>query len=427
MRPFEQFMRVEAASGIVLAIATLLALAWANSPFRASYEALWHLPIGVRLGAHELAKPLHFWINEGLMTVFFFMVGLEIRWELHEGSLASIRAAFLPVVAAIGGMVAPPLLYLSLNHASAGASGWAVVIATDIAFALGVLTLLGRRVPPALRVLLLALAVIDDIGAILVIAVVFSTHVSLVGLVVAAGGAGAVYLLRKLGVRSLGLYLAPALLLWGGLLTGGIHPTLAGVVLGLLAPVDAWYGREGFAAKARAIGDALLEARDERSVLDLLRQAHIARREALPLAVAWRARLHPAVSFLVLPLFALANAGVSVRQVSLGDPSERLVAIGIVVGLVVGKPLGIVLASYVAVRARLAALPEGVSWRGVSLVGVVAGVGFTMAIFLSELGFEEGPLQSTAKLAVLIASTTAAALSMGAGLTGLHRRGSSGT
>ena len=420
-RPFERFLRIEAASGIVLAAATILALLWANSPVRDSYEALWHISIGIRLGPHELAKPLHFWINEGLMTVFFFMVGLEIRWELHDGSLASARAAILPAAAALGGMVAPALVYLSINHTSSGANGWAVPIATDIAFALGVLTLLGKRLPPSLRVLLLAVAVIDDIGAILVIAVVYSVHVSLAGLAVAAGGASGVYVLRKLGVRSFAAYSIPALLLWGGMLRGGIHPTLAGVALGLLTPVRAWYGREGFAATAHAVGDALLEARDERSVLELLRTAQIARREALPPAVAWRARLHPAVSFFVLPLFALANAGVSVREVSLDNPSAKLAALGVVAGLVAGKPLGIVLASWVAVRVRLAALPEGVGWRGVALVGAVAGIGFTMAIFIAELAFDDERLQSTVKLAVLLASSLAASLGVAVGLLGWRR------
>ena len=402
----------------MLALAAIAALVWANSPAAHAYESLWQLQLGVRFESYEFVRPLHFWINDGLMTAFFFMVGLEIRWEMHEGSLSSPRRAALPVVAALGGMVVPALVFLAFNRRTATAPGWGIPIATDIAFAVGVLTVLGKRVPPPLRVFLLALAIIDDIGAILVIAIFYSSHFSFVGFATAAGGTLLAYTLRKLGARSAALYAGPAIAIWVGLLVAGIHPTLAGVVLGFLTPVRAWYGKQGFAATARAVADDVERASDELQVVALLHKAHTARREAVPPAIALRARLHSAVSFGILPLFALANAGIAIGDATIETREGLLTALGVVAGLVVGKPVGVVLASVVAVKARLAVLPAGISWREMLLVGIVAGIGFTMAIFIAHLAFQDEALLATAKLAVLVASLAAAVLGVTAGLLG---------
>lgn len=375
--PLGRFLHVEAASGVVLLAAAVVAIVWASSPWAASYEALWHAPVVLGVGALTVTKPIHFWVNDGLMVIFFFSVGLEIRREIHQGELSELRRAALPVAAAIGGMIAPALLFLILNTRPPARDGWGIPMATDIAFAVGVLTLLGKRVPAALRVLLLALAIIDDIGAILVIAVAYSSGLSVDGLLIAAAGVGLVIAFQKLGVRRPVFYVLPALVLWIGLLRSGIHPTIAGVILGLLTPVTRWKEEE------------------EVSPLERLEP-----------------RLHPWVAFAIMPIFALANAGVSLRGIRLGEPGALGIASGIVLGLVVGKPVGIVLASAVCVRLGIAKLPRGVRWIGVAVVGAVAGIGFTMAIFVAELAFSGGASLGTAKVAVLVASLTAAVVGL---------------
>jgi NhaA family Na+:H+ antiporter len=248
LRPIERFVRVEASSGILLLFAAVVALVWANSPWGASYEHLWHTPITLGIGPWVSDQSLHFWINDGLMTVFFLVVGLEIRREIHEGELSELKRAALPIAAALGGMAVPAILYLLLNGDPRTKSGWGIPMATDIAFAVGVLALLGKRIPPALRVLLLALAIIDDIGAIIVIAVFYSAGIDWSGFLVAGTGIVLVGLLQALGIRRATLYVPAGAVLWFGILKAGVHPTIAGVVLGLLTPVRSWYGEAGFVA-----------------------------------------------------------------------------------------------------------------------------------------------------------------------------------
>jgi Na+:H+ antiporter, NhaA family len=417
LKPIERFLGVEAASGIVLLAASIFALAWANSPWAASYEHLWHVPITFGAGALVSTEPVHFWINEGLMTIFFFVAGLEIRREIHEGELSDLKRAALPVAAALGGMIAPALLYLSLNGAPAVRHGWGVPTATDIAFAVGVLALLGKRVPPALRVLLLALAIIDDIGAILVIALFYSSGVVWTGLLVAAGAAMAVVVLQRLGVRRSAAYLLPGAVLWWGMLHAGIHPTISGVVLGLLTPVRAWFGERGFLAETHDAMDELRarRARDGHGAHDLLhplRRIRKAQREALPPVIRLQAALHPWVAYGIMPLFALANAGVRVDGLALDQPASRTVLLGVALGLVAGKPIGVSIATFVTVRLGVCALPRGVDWRGIAVVGCVAGIGFTMAIFIAGLAFNEASTLSAAKLGILLASASAATVGL---------------
>jgi len=408
-RPIERFLHVEAASGIMLLVAAVVALIWANSPWAASYEHLLHTPISVGVGGAVFAKPLHFWVNEGLMAIFFLVVGLEIRREIYEGELSDIRRASLPIAAAIGGMIAPALIYFALNQEPPARHGWGVPMATDIAFAVGVLSLLGNRVPAALRVLLLALAIIDDIGAILVIAFFYSSGIVWSGLATAAAGMAGVLVLQGFGVRRALMYVLPGAITWIGMLHAGVHPTIAGVVLGLLTPARSWFGAAGFMAAAR---DALERFRkqadnhghDAHALLEPLRAFKRAQREAVPPVVRVQAALHPWVAFGIMPLFALANAGVSLSGTDLSSAASMTVVLGVTLGLVVGKPLGIVAASALAVKLGLSALPRGTSWGGILLVGGVAGIGFTMAIFIAGLAFTDASLLAVAKLAILIAS-----------------------
>jgi Na+:H+ antiporter, NhaA family len=378
-----RFCSVEAASGVVLLAAAAIALAWANSPLGGVYQALWHLRPGLGVTQLLLAHDLHFWVNDGLMTVFFLLVGLEIRREMHEGALSDPKVAALPVIAAFGGVVVPALVFVLLNSEPALRRGWAIPTATDIAFAVGVLSLIGRGVPAALRLLLLTLAIIDDIAAILVIAFFYSSGIAVSGLLIVAAGVLLVLALHALQVRAALAYVLPGALVWFGMLRAGVHPTLAGVLLGLLTPASVSFGRRK-GAPATAGSESPVESLET--------------------------TLHPYVAFGIMPLFALANAGVSLQGLNLSAAAPLAVGTGIILGLVLGKPLGIVLACLLAVGLKLGALPEGVHWRHTLLLGLLGGIGFTMSIFISNLAFEEAGLLAAAKFAVLVGSFVAATL-----------------
>ena len=416
----DRFLHVEAISGIVLLIAACVALGWANSPWGAFYESLWHAPLTFGAGPLIIEQPLHFWVNDGLMTIFFLVVGLEIRRELHEGALATLQQAALPVVAALGGVAIPALIYFLINTDPTAREGWAIPTATDIAFALGVLALLGKRIPASVRVLLLAIAIIDDIAAILVIAAFYSSGIKLAGFGIFAAGVALVWLWHWLGIRSALAYLPPALIVWLGLLYAGLHPTLAGVVLGLLTPVQPLVGRENPLTRASRALDEFKERNSRRSqdaheLLQPLKEMQRAQLEMLPPVVRVQAVLHPWVAYGVMPLFALANAGVHLGGMGL-DGESQLVAMkiitGITLGLVLGKPIGIVFVSLLMVRLGVCKLPDELSWRGVLTVGCLAGIGFTMSIFISTLAFSDAALLSAAKLSVLIASALAAVIGL---------------
>ncbi|HTO44404.1 MAG TPA: Na+/H+ antiporter NhaA [Burkholderiales bacterium] len=413
LAPVERFLAIEAASGIVLIVAAAVALIWANSPWHETYNALWHAPVGLRISSFHIERDLHFWINDGLMTIFFFVVGLEIRREIYNGELSELRRAALPFVAAVGGMLVPASIFVAFNLGRESVSGWGIPMATDIAFAVGVLALLGSRVPPALRVFLLALAVIDDVGAILVIAIFYSSGLHPSGFFIAAGGVGVIVLMRLLGIRSPWAYVPPAAIVWAGTYVAGIHPTLAGAVIGLMTPVRPSLGRRKFIERARATLARLRDQRDSdtRALLPHMRELDQARREALSPVDRIDHALHGWVAFGVMPLFALANAGVSVGDLSLsGEP--LLVLLGIGVGLILGKPIGILAFSWLATRLGFAALPRGIAWPQVAVVGVAAGIGFTMSIFIASLAFPAGPNLETSKLGILIGSAAAAIVAM---------------
>jgi NhaA family Na+:H+ antiporter len=414
-RPLERFLRIEAASGILLLVAAAVALACANSPWAASYASFWHTPLGIRVGSFQFERELEWVVNDGLMVIFFFVVGLEIRREIHHGELSEWRRAALPAAAALGGMLAPAIVYLSLAGAPETHSGWGVPMATDIAFAVGVLTLLGKRVPAALRVLLLALAVIDDLGAIVVIALFYSSGVSASGLLVAALGFGGVFAMQRLGVRSKLAYVVPSVVAWAGIYSAGIHPTIAGVIVGLITPVTAWLGPDGFVVDARQeleqLALATPSALSSHELAGTLHNIDVARREAMSPAESLIETLHPWVAFGIMPLFALTNAGVAVSAESL-DATSWSVVHGVAAGLIVGKPVGILVAVWLTRRLGIGVLPRGMTWRHVVVLGVVAGVGFTMALFVAQLAFSDADLLAAAKLGVLAASGGAALLGL---------------
>ena len=409
--PLERFLHIEASSGILLLVTAAVALAWANSPWASTYHHLLHTPLSFSAGEYTFSKTIHFWINEVLMVVFFFVVGLEVRREMFEGELSEPRRAALPIAAALGGMLVPAAIYFSLNAGTAATNGWGVPMATDIAFAVGVLALLGRRVPSSLRVLLLSLAIIDDIGAILVIAIFYSSGVQLAGFAVVGLGIAAVLFMRRIGLRHSVFYIAPGVVIWAGMLHAGVHPTIAGVIIGLLTPVRSWFGRERFVSETQLALDSLRNqaaaGQDPRQLVPTLDRINLASREAIPPVTRIETALHPWVAFAIMPLFALANAGVSLDGLGDGPSASVAIALGVGLGLVIGKPLGILAFSWLAVRLGLAKLPRGVSWGGVLVVGCVAGIGFTMALFIGALAFADPAMLSVAKISVLVASAVA--------------------
>ncbi len=394
VEPIVRFLHVESSGGLVLLACTAAALLLANSPLEHAYESVRQAVIGVRVGGAALSEPLLAWINDGLMSLFFLVVGLEIKREVVAGELSDPRKALLPVVAAVGGMVVPAALYALGMGGRPGSHGWGVPMATDIAFVVGFLTLLGPRVPGGLKVLLLTLAIADDIGAVLVIAAAYSSGIAWVPLILAAAGLALVPLLWWLGVRGLTPYAVLAAAVWLGFYASHVHPTVAGVLLGLLTPARPDVGGR---VPLDVIADLYGRLRG------LQRGTPVAA-DALSPAERLEAALHPWVAFGIMPLFALANAGVRVRLDTLATP----VALAVAGGLLLGKPLGVVLFSWASVRARLARLPDGVTWRVMLGAGCLGGIGFTMSLFIAGLAFDEAALLDDAKVGILTGSALSA-------------------
>lgn len=416
LRPIDRFLHIEAASGIVLLAVAAAALVWANSPWHQSYTSLWHTQVGFAVGEFSFFRSLEWVVNDGLMVIFFFVVGMEIRREIHHGELSEWRRAAMPVLAALGGMLVPASLYLAVAGAPATRDGWGVPMATDIAFALGVLTLLGKRVPPALRVLLLAVAVIDDLGAIIVIALFYSESFALRGLLIATAGFGGILLMQAFGMRSKLAYIPPAVTAWAGVYIAGVHPTIAGVLVGVVTPVRAWLGTEGFITGVQSqlarLSAPGAQGMSDHDWAESLRRVDVIRREAMSPAESLIQTLHPWVAFGIMPVFALANAGVRVTG---NNPINLTVAVAVTLGLIIGKPLGVFCAAWLAVRSGVGALPRGIGNRHLLVLGTVAGVGFTMALFIAQLAFRDGDLLASGKLGILCASAIAglAAWAMG--------------
>ena len=414
VEPFQRFVHAESSGGVLLLAATLAALVWANSPWADSYHALWQVPISLTVGSHVLTETLLEWINDGLMAMFFFVIGLEIKREVLVGELSSPRQALLPLAAALGGTIVPASLYAAANVAGPGAPGWGVPMATDIAFALGVLALLGKRIPLALKVFLTALAIGDDLMAVVVIALFYTSTISWMNV-----GIGLLFLLLLIGANIAGVRhpLVYSMLgiggLWLAFLLSGIHATIAGVLAAMTIPARTRLSGREFLAKGKALLDRFAEVtspdtpplanRERQQVTQHLEVAlkHV----ETPLQRLERV-LHPWVTVVVMPVFALANAGVALDRdltAALANP----VVIGVMLGLLIGKPIGIVGATWLAIRSGAAQLPEGVSWQQLLGVGCVAGIGFTMSLFIAGLAFDQAELLRSAKMGILFASTMA--------------------
>lgn len=410
----ERFLHVEAVSGIVLLLAAAAALLWANSSAGHSYHTFWDLPLAFSLGPFSISRSLHFIVNDALMSVFFLVVGMEIRREIHQGSLAHMRVAALPLVAALGGIAVPAIIYMILSTDAELRQGWAVPTATDIAFAVGLLALLGKVIPLSVRILLLALAIIDDIAAVMIIAVFYAQGLDPSGLLIALGAVLLIFAMQAIGIGNALAYIVPGALLWFGMLKTGVHPSLAGVALGLLTPAMGRRMREPAVELAnKALQDlhGQIEARPNESqgLAHPLKTLREAQRDLLPPVVRVQMALHPWVAYGVMPLFALANAGVALEEIDLGNSATQSVAVSVALALFVGKPLGIFLGSWAAVRIGWCELPVGVTWRGVMLVGILGGIGFTMSIFIATLAFSNAHLLAAAKFGVLLGSLIAGA------------------
>ena len=414
LSPFARFARTESAGGMVLIAATLVAIVWANSPWGESYHHLWETELSLRLGDYALTYSLHHWINDGLMAVFFFLVGLEIKREFLVGELASVRRAALPIAAALGGMVVPALIYAALNAGTEAEAGWGIPMATDIAFALGVLALLGPRIPLALKVFLAALAIVDDLGAVLVIAVFYTDAISWSALGVGFTVLAALVLAARLQARSLLVYLPLGVILWLAFLKSGVHATVAGVLLAMTIPARTRIDTHEFLERGRRILDYFDAAGREASGVMTNRGQQAAIQEMENACEAAQAPLqriehdlHYWVAFGIIPIFALANAGVDLSG-DLGDAFGSSLALGVILGLVVGKPVGITLFAWLAVKFGMAALPEGTSWKAIRGVSMLGGIGFTMSLFIAGLAFPGAPeLNETAKAGIFAASLLA--------------------
>ncbi len=407
---FEWFVHSEVTGSILLLTCTVIAMVWANSPWADSYVDLLHTYVGVSWGDASFKLSLHHWINDGLMVVFFFVVGLEIKRELVVGELSSFHKAALPVAAAVGGMVVPALMFAAINLGGAGARGWGIPMATDIAFALGVLAMFGARAPLGLKVFLTALAIADDLGAVAVIAIFYTDRINVASLVVAAVLLVLLFAAIRVGVRRRGILYLLIGGVWLAVFSSGVHATVAGILVAMVVPVrprvdphkfiDETEERLERIKQMELSADSLLSDREQ---LDIVDSIHTRAGEALPAGLALEHFLHPVQVWLILPLFALANAGVAIGGdilSVLGDP----LALGIVVGLVVGKPVGISLLSWLAVKSGRGALPAGVTWAQVAGAGCLAGIGFTMSLFVTDLAFNDETLMATAKVGILAAS-----------------------
>lgn len=412
LKPINEFLHQEASGGILLIICTVIALAWANSPWFHSYHDLWHTHLVVNIGSLlNLDYTIHHWINDGLMAIFFFTVGLEIKRELLVGELSSMQKASLPIAGAIGGMVVPALFYVIFNSGGEGADGWGIPMATDIAFVVGIMALLGPKIPLTLKIFVLALAIADDIGAVMVIAIFYTAEISLTALVVAAVVLVFLVLLNKLGTKSLIPYTILGIILWLAFLKSGVHATIAGVLLAFTIPASSRYNTNEFSDRVKNLIKKFDDTGDHwKNVLNNSeRQSHVhaiensCERILTPLQ-RFEHGLHPWVAFFIIPVFALANAGVTLAGLDILGALLSPISLGIIVGLFIGKQLGIFGFSYIAVKMKLASLPEGVNWKNLYGAGILAGIGFTMSLFIAGLAFNDPALLDLSKIGVLTGS-----------------------
>lgn len=413
LSPFQEFLHRQTSGGIILFICTILALMWANSPWSEVYFSAWQSKLTLAFGPYELSKPLILWINDGLMAVFFFVVGLEIKREIIAGELTSVRKATLPIAAAIGGMVVPAALYSVFNIGGEGSHGWGIPMATDIAFSLGALQLLGKRVPLSLKIFLTAFAIVDDIGAVLVIALFYTSKVFVGALVISAFMLACAIALNLSGVRKPMSYALVGAVLWIAILKSGVHATVAGVLLAMVIPARTRIAEAQYLDVSRTLLDDFETSgpldiqpglnNERQGVLNSLQE--LTEGVQSPLA-RLEDELHPWVTFIILPIFAFANAGVSLAGggvAALGHP----VSMGIILGLVAGKVIGVTFFSWLAIKLNLASIPAGVTWRHLIGVSFLGGIGFTMSLFVANLAFGESRLLEISKIGILAGSLIA--------------------
>lgn len=412
--PFQTFFQQEASSGILLIIATIIALVWANSPLNGYYTSLWHTDVSVKFGNFEITKDLLHWINDGLMAIFFFVVGLEIKREVLVGELASRRKAILPIAAAIGGMVVPAVLFIVINAGGSAQDGWGIPMATDIAFAIGILSLLGNRVPLSLKVFITAVAIVDDLGAVLVIALFYTSEIDIGFLLFG----GVIFLLlvvmHWLRVRSPIVYGILGFFLWVAFLKSGVHATIAGVLLAIMIPVRTRINTEEFLERASQslekfkvhgkTGESVLTNKEQRSAIHAI---EVAAEQAQTPLHRMEHSLHPWVVYVIMPIFALANAGINIGVINGGDILSAFgqpVTLGVMAGLIFGKQIGIFGAGFIAVKLGWSDLPAGMTWARLWGLSCLAGIGFTMSLFIAGLAFGESNLLDMSKAGILVAS-----------------------
>ncbi|PLX81315.1 MAG: Na+/H+ antiporter NhaA [Desulfuromonas sp.] len=403
--PIARFLRIETVAGTILLFFTIAALFLSNSPWSKPFLEFWENPVGLHIGSLDYTRSLHGWINDALMTLFFFLVALELKRELVLGELRNPRNAALPMAAAIGGMLVPAVLYLLLQVGQPGQHGWGTVMATDTAFVIGCLALLGSRIPQSLRVFMLSLAIADDIGAILVVAIGYGSNLNWQAIALSGAGFLCIRLMARFGVRNIALYFIAGSLIWIVVDASGIHATVTGVILGLMTPTGRWVSDERLHAILDRVvayppGDHWSGDTEDRKALQM---AEAAARETLSPVERLEIMLHPWVAFVIMPLFAFANAGVPISLAGLGDA----VTIAIFVGFALGKPIGVLGFSWLAVRSGIALRPPDLSWVLLIAGGFLAGIGFTMALFIANLAFGEDLINS-AKLGILAASVFSA-------------------
>lgn len=412
LNTINRFLHIESVSGGILLLTAIIALIWANTEgISESYNHLWHTKVGLSFGGYYFSQSLHFIINDVLMTVFFLVVGMEIKKEIHDGALSNIKAAVLPIAAALGGVVVPVLIYLALSSDEIK-SGWAIPAATDIAFAVGLLALLGKSIPSSARIFLLTLAIIDDLLAILIIAFFFSGGLEPIGFLIAFIGIVGVIVLQKMGFFSALIYILPGALIWFGLLKTGAHPTLAGVILGLMTPVLTRPSEEAAIERANTAISNLQDKAIE-NASDEIKALTRAKREILPPVIRVKDLLHPWVAFVVMPIFALANAGVNFGNVNFENALAFNTIFAISIALVIGKPLGVVSFTWIFSKLGWGQLPSDLNLKWVLLIGLLAGIGFTMSIFIGNLAFTNDPnILEAAKLGIILGSGFAGSLGL---------------
>jgi Na+:H+ antiporter, NhaA family len=405
--PFTRFAKMEASGGILLLAATVIALVWANSPWEHSYHTLWEKEITAGIGHTVLTWSRHLWVNDGLMSIFFFLVGLEIKRELLIGELSSFRQAAFPFIAALGGCLVPAAFYLSVNHGNSAANAWGIPMATDIAFALGVLALLGDRVPVSLKLFVAALAIADDIIVVLVIAVFYTAHLNLLYLALGAVVLCISYGANKAGIRNPWVYGFIGIIVWFAVMQSGVHATIAGVMLAFTIPCTGSSGKPRFVAKMQRLVERFDAAKPDST------EAQAALHEMEQQCSLMESPLHriehalqPWVSFVIMPLFAFSNAGVHILG-KLSVAAKSPVTLGVALGLLVGKPFGITAFAWAAERVKLASRPAAVNWTQIFAASWVCGIGFTMSLFIAALVFSEGSSLDLAKIGTLAASIVA--------------------